>query len=370
MNSKNDLISYLLSHSEINKYLSQYPGEEWPEVLLNTLLNGIYSLKVHQSQSIPLKALQEQTRKAGALLNADNILPGMKQRLGAMREELQSLEQQMEMRALSEVSYNSQERGRTSLPKEKPILRNVSTPAQKPQESIYPSWWLGLAEMDVKHEKYPQKITQRNPPPLPKPAKAKKVDFWNQTPKEVEKTIPQEAAPWLDVQYKQNQTDKACEAAFEESLRELTPQVTKTQQFNEKETIKQSSKQAWAQDFSDVVKKSPSAYVLRYEESQPQSSKYSSSNDQYTSSKQSSDESKRWGGASSSYARSSMSKYHPSEEMKKFYRNEFNQLLESGSLGSTLGAGSRGFHRGGYSQSSEENHQRHPSFNQESLDYL
>mmetsp|Transcript_32009 Transcript_32009/g.55204 ORF Transcript_32009/g.55204 Transcript_32009/m.55204 type:complete len:443 (+) Transcript_32009:174-1502(+) len=149
-----------------------------------------------------------------------------------------------------------------------------------------------------------------------------------------------------------NRRDIAVEADFssESSSVEATPPARSHQP-------RQQDHQAWAMDFTNFIKNSPPARdshhssMRSHEEEEPPSAQESSKFKQSVYS-QSSEELRKSQSArstpfearlasSSQYSGSSMSAYHPSEEVKTFYRNEFPNLLDSngtqsgGSLGSS-----------------------------------
>ena len=296
----------VLAHPEIEAFLQAYPQTQWPAVLRATLLYGISSLKSLQSAGLPINLLdfvhKEEQAKPG--------VQGIKGKLQDMKSQIEEID-----KILTEAPC---------LPAQQQTQPPRSCSVPRASNQVYPDWW----PKDTSVQTKPQTKTK---PPQPKARpKTATVDTQGPPLKPAMKTTGTSTAlvqPPFRMNYVPRPTVKATKTvAFRGNQQEITedePQVVEPQVIeprvqssalsgsikdqrqkwtNERQTVKRQPN--WAGDFSDVVKRSPMKSSSGSSEPQdPSRNKYETS------------------------SASSISTYHPSEELKAFYRNEHDKIF-------------------------------------------
>lgn len=87
-----NLFGYLLAHPEVREYFALYQGGEWAQVLLNTLLMGIYALRSTHPRPLSVREMQEKIKRGGYIINAEQKIPNINQQICEMKTELTQIE--------------------------------------------------------------------------------------------------------------------------------------------------------------------------------------------------------------------------------------------------------------------------------------
>ena len=279
---------YLCSNPQIKDYFLSYRQEDWNNILLETLLFGILSIKATHSRHLQPQELHEKLKRAGAIKNVEETIPSLKSKLNSLRKEIALLEDQLE---------------------EKP--KKVEFIVNENAEEYCP----------------------------PKP-KVKKVDFWNQTnfhkKPEIKETIkPKIGKPWAHDFSQVIKNDQRSPTSYEL----LSSQA--------KESKNEENFHFRSQDQSDLKTSNDSKAYKEYPKEKQSSGnevrfsgydkKFATDPHELLHSSESKDINKFSGGSNDlafstskqKSSGSSMSHYNPTEDMKKFYRNEFGRFLES-----------------------------------------
>ncbi|CAG9333638.1 unnamed protein product [Blepharisma stoltei] len=424
-----DLFEQIIAVPEVGRFFENYQQEEWPELFLDLVLYSIYALRSCHESPPPSSYLQDLVRKAGMIVSLENVIPSMQEKLMLIKEDISRLESELQIKrdekAVNEVQETLQVKSkvrsssapsrnysnkaptnwrqgdtnvfRGNIPENKPaqtknvLFRDTSPPALRNhkfvevlkenddfnwkwkgndiERAIYPEWWTAQCQMDVKNPETTVKITQRKPPPLPKPTQSRMVETEplkkSSKPKRNSWKIPSKSNGSDDMTHSQEwvvHSDKSVEVDLDtpgSSVQENHVRFESNSQKNPKQvSIKKPT--AWVQDFSDVVKRSP-ASSMRHSSSQSDSRQQSTPSHQSIHvfspaeppRSKSLQESQPMKSSSSGYTSSSMTQYNPSEEMKQFFQNEFTNFLESRGTES-LGSGAKNHESSYYSSSPSE----------------
>lgn len=218
MSQKDNIFNTLDSHPDISAFLSQYPRKYHKEVLFNVVLHGIYSLQSLYPSSVPMAKIKQQMEDSLIKVKAETLIPSIHQKLGLMKKAIESIEDNLNAKPLPE----------NLKPKYSGIIRSrpAAVKVTAINSQIYPHWWLNMCSAEK-----PERTWNS----------VKKVDFWSQTDKRLTKRNK-----WATAGYKHSQV-------LRESISSDSPVVYS---YHKKTpvSVPMKRKQAWAHDYSAVVK--------------------------------------------------------------------------------------------------------------------
>ena len=299
----------LISHPEVGAFLQGYPQAQWLTVLKATLLYGISSLKALKAAGLPVDVLELGQREEPARPGVANI----KGKLQDMKTQIEEID-----KFLGEApGFQAQQQA--------PPTRSCSVPKTKqPLGPVYPDWWPKDTSVapapKPKPKAKPPKTRPNAKPDVPAPAPQLKPAMKTtgtstalvQPPFRMNYMPRQTSKPLKSVAFRANQPEITEEFPEEQaglrpqsasplssSTREQRPK--RSQPDAERQTVKRQAQ--WMGDFSDVVKRSPLKSSSGASEPVDAARKYETS------------------------SASSISTYHPSEELKAFYRNEHEKIF-------------------------------------------
>lgn len=177
-----------------------------------------------------------------------------------------------------------------------------------------------ISVLEDQLEEKPKKVEiELEPEPLSKPkTKGKKVDFWNQTDFKKKQTE-------VKVPVSKEKTRKAWAHDFSEVVKN-SPTVYDDSISNGKESRLEESSQMKSQDYKDSLENKHSGFDKKFLTDAKE--KLSIESKEFHKFSSGSNEN-AYSGSKYKSSGSSMSHYNPSEDMKRFYRNEFGKFLES-----------------------------------------
>jgi hypothetical protein len=277
------IYGYLCRNQQVKEYFLDYSREDWNEILLGTLLFGIQSIQATHSKNLSVQELHEKLKRAGSIKSIEQTIPTLKSKLKSLHEEIVYLEDKLEDKI-----------------------------EEKPKK----------VDFEITPEEY-------HPPK----SKVKKVDFWNQTDlrkKNQAKNPPKvnKPKPWAfdfsdvirNVQRSPGNFENGLSNA-KESLYGKESQLEVSLRSEISNKLKPGSRDNY------LPEKEIKPGFDRKFATDPKDFKYSSDSKDYKSSVGSPDI--VHSGSKYKSSGSSMSHYNPTEDMKKFYRNEFSNLIES-----------------------------------------
>ena len=346
--SNMNLLPDLLSDHEISLYLRNYPQSRWTAVLRATILYGIASLRALQAAGLPVNLLEDQACPSLQALT-DSMVPNIKGKLQRMKGQLDEIS-----RCLGDLPLSVEEK----LREEKAMARSNSVPARgkrgQPNQGkkdygplIYPDWWPMDTSSGSQSSQHPQPPPKRTVKPKVYTSKGRTpISTSQDPPKPPTKTIgtstplshssakplkllvsplyenPRQVS--LRPELKQTRSQKAITPSSSESSRARqsvhSSEDTEGQRMyrNDTGTVKRGLGTTWAGDFTKVVKRSP--------ENRTERSSQESRGKTSLSELRRKREDDREGVKLDLSSDSSISTYHPSEELKAFYRNEHDRL--------------------------------------------
>ena len=300
----------LLSHPEISVFLQGYPQQHWLAVLKATLLYGISSLKALKAAGLPVDVLELTQKEEPARPGVANI----KGKLQDMKTQIEEID-----KFLAEApGFQAQQQA--------PPTRSCSVPKAKSDQHldpVYPDWW-------------PKDTTVSKPPPTKPQSKAKPPKTRPRAQPEVPAAVSQlkpamkttgtstalvqppfrmnyvprqTTKPLKTVAFRANQPEMEERPEEQANMRPLSasPLSSSTRdqrpKWSQPDAERETVKRQWMGDFSDVVKRSPLKSSSGTSEPLDVARKYETS------------------------SASSISTYHPSEELKAFYRNEHDKIF-------------------------------------------
>jgi hypothetical protein len=369
----------------VQSYLSAYAPQSQEQVVKATFLYGVLMLR--QTAPLTVEGLEEKIRSA---LVAEDLVSSYKQQLTQMKAEIDKLDTQLsaQPRRVKSASpskhldftLNTQWRKGdsavfrgpevTKAAKKSMLFRDQSPPALRDanynivmkdrdefgpappkdyQDRIYPDWWKDLCSVHSMPTPVKRQVSKAQAKQVPSKDQSRALPKQHSRelhhresrdmPMQHSRELPRESRVLPSRENRDYQRgpkprkDVAVEADFssESSSVEATPSRLEVERS-----------EPWAMDYSNFIKSSPpvrdSPYSSQQASSKPSVYSQSSEDLRRPQSVHSTPLEPRLV-ASSQFSGSSMSAYHPSEEVRTFYRNEFPNLLESGGTqsGGSLG---------------------------------